>query len=190
MLIHDRCLLGDLSTFQLQEQVPIVIQAHFLGARNIQPDTVWVGAGRDHEVEFQLPLVAAIAALLFSGLIGWPLVYLLRQPRPAHTSGARAARWLAATTALLVVCSLAVTAVELSADLYDYAYGVPTAIAILLQIQYLTAALVIGMVGFTVAAWRRGWWTLPARFHYTAVTLAMVALIPLLIYWRILGYGF
>ena len=139
--------------------------------------------------QFQLPLFAVIILIFLSALLGWPLAYLLRQPRPKQASGARIARWLAASMVSLFLCSFILIVIELSGDLFDYAYGVPTRMAILLRVQYLTAVLALGMVGLTIFAWRRGWWTFMARVHYSVLTLAAVMLIPFLIYWRLLGFG-
>lgn len=139
---------------------------------------------------FQIVFLGAIVVVLLSALVGWPIAYALRKPRPSHPVGARAARWLASVTALLFVGSLAIVAIELSGDTYEYAYGVPARIALLLKLNYLNTALVVGMLVCVVLAWRKSWWDAAARIHYSVITLAAVALIPILIYWRLLGYGY
>ncbi len=139
---------------------------------------------------FQILLLGAIVMIFLSALIGWPAAYALRSPRPAHPTGARAARWLAALTALLFLGSIAIIAGELSGDTFEYAYGVPARTAFLLKLNYLSAALVIGVVAYAALAWRKRWWNLSARIHYSIIAVAAVALIPILIYWRLLGYGY
>jgi CubicO group peptidase (beta-lactamase class C family) len=138
----------------------------------------------------QITLLSVIIMIFLSAVVGWPLAYVLRKPRPSHPAGARAARWFASATALLFVCSLAFIAGELSGETYEYAYGVPARTALLLQLNYLNAALVVCVFVFAALAWRKKWWGLAARIHYSVVILAAVALIPILIYWRLLGYGY
>jgi CubicO group peptidase (beta-lactamase class C family) len=138
----------------------------------------------------QIMLVSGIIVILLSGLVGWPLTYMLRRPRPSHPVGARVARWCAAVTALLVVGSLVFIAGELSGETYEYAYGVPAKTAFLLKLNYLNAALIVAVAVCAALSWRRRWWPPVARIHYSVIALAAVALIPILIYWRLLGYGY
>lgn len=139
---------------------------------------------------FHIVLLGAIIIVFLSALLGWPIAYAVRRPRPIHPGGARVARWFAAVTILLFLGSLVVIFVELSGDTYEYAYGVPARIAFLLRLQYLIAALISGMVVFAALAWGKKWWSLSARIHYSVITFAAVTLIPILIYWRLLGYGY
>jgi len=141
-------------------------------------------------MRFQVSLMGLIIIVFLSALVGWPAAYALRKPRPTHPAGARAARWIAFVTALLFIGSLAIIAIELSGDTFEYAYGVPARTAFLLRLNYLNAALIVGMVVSSIIAWGKQWWTLSARIHYSVITLAAVTLIPVLIYWRLLGYGY
>jgi hypothetical protein len=64
----------------------------------------------------------------------------------------------------------------------------PWARAIFL-LPLLIACLAVGMIGFTILAWARRWWSLPGRVHYTLVTLAGLALTWWLAYWNLwIGY--
>jgi CubicO group peptidase (beta-lactamase class C family) len=138
----------------------------------------------------QIILLSVMIIIFLSALIGWPAAYILRQPRPNHPSGARVARWFAAVMALFFIGSLAFIAGELSGETYEYAYGVPAQTAFLLKLNYLNAALVVCVCAFAALSWRRRWWGFAARLHYSIITLAAIALIPILIYWRLLGYGY
>jgi hypothetical protein len=139
---------------------------------------------------FHIGLLLAIMAVFLSALFGWPLAHALSNPRPVNPGAARAARWFAAVSILFFLGSLAIIGAELSGDIFEYAYGVPPKIAFLLRLQYLAPLLVLGMAGFSVFAWRKGWWSLKSRVHYTMITFAAVALIPMLIYWRLLGFAY
>ena len=138
----------------------------------------------------QILLIGVIIIIFLSAVIGWPIAFALRQQHPNHTAGARAAQWFTAVTALLFIFSLATIAAELSGDVYKYPYGVPAKTAFLLQLSYLNAVLVVVMAVFAAISWRKQWWTLAARIHYSAISPSAVALIPILIYWRLLGYGY
>ena len=48
------------------------------------------------------------------------------------------------------------------------------------------AILAVGAVVFTVLAWRRGYWTLAWRIHYTLVTLGAVAVVWWYFNWKII----
>jgi CubicO group peptidase (beta-lactamase class C family) len=138
----------------------------------------------------QILLLSGIMIIFLSAVIGWPTAYLLRKPRPSHPAGAQVARWCATVMAILFVGSLAFIAGELSGETYEYSYGVPAKTAFLLKLNYLNAALVVAVAVFAFFAWRKGWWGLAARIHFSIIALAAVALIPILIYWRLLGYGY
>jgi CubicO group peptidase (beta-lactamase class C family) len=66
-------------------------------------------------------------------------------------------------------------------------YGIPLWFAALLAIPFLTGALsiVLLIAGFT--AWRRKWWTLWRRTRYTLWVAIIVAFIPFLGFWNLLG---
>ncbi len=139
---------------------------------------------------FHILLLSTIIIVFLSALLGWPIAYVVRRPRPNHPGAAVVARWFAAVTILLFLGSLIVIFVELTGDTYEYAYGVPERIVFLLRLQYLVTALIIGMVVFAVLAWGKSWWSLSARIHYSVIAFAAVTLIPILIYWRLLGFGY
>jgi hypothetical protein len=73
----------------------------------------------------QILLIGVIIIIFLSAVIGWPIAFALRQQRPNHPAGARAAQWFTVVTALLFIFSLATIAAELSSDVYKYTYGVP-----------------------------------------------------------------
>ena len=49
------------------------------------------------------------------------------------------------------------------------------------------AILAVGAVVYTVIAWRRGFWNLGWRIHYTLVTLAAVSVAWWYFNWKIIG---
>jgi hypothetical protein len=139
--------------------------------------------------DLHVRLILVILLLFASGIVGWPLAYLLRRPRPRHPSGARLARWIAAAAGLLTLFAVGAIVRELGGEIFELAYGVPDRLVWLLRIPYVTAVLTLVMLVCTVRAYRRRWWTGAARIHYTLITLGALILIPLEWYWRLFGTG-
>ena len=69
-------------------------------------------------------------------------------------------------------------------------FGIHPYYVVMLSIPLLAIPLTGAMIFFTVMAWRRHYWALRGRVHYTLCTAAAVAYIPLLHYWNLLGFRF
>jgi hypothetical protein len=54
----------------------------------------------------------------------------------------------------------------------------------------LSAVLTVGALLYGVLAWKRGYWGIAARVHYTLVTVAAVAFVWFLNFWNLLGWRF
>ncbi len=100
------------------------------------------------------------------------------------------ARGLAAATAALNLAFLVGLALAVrdtaSANWLMLAFGLPAKAAPLLIIPPLTTVLTIGLLLFAVLAWRRRYWTVVGRVHYSLLTLAALAFIWFLSYWSLL----
>jgi hypothetical protein len=59
-------------------------------------------------------------------------------------------------------------------------------VKVILLLSYLSASLSVLMIVLTVSAWKRACWSLFGRFHFTAVTIALLVMIRFLITWNIL----
>ncbi len=70
---------------------------------------------------------------------------------------------------------------------FDYKSSFPLYMVIVLAIILAASILVIGPIIFTIYAWVRRYWSLTGRIHYTLVTMAMLGMVWLLYYWRLLG---
>ncbi|MCU0552698.1 MAG: hypothetical protein MUC48_25495 [Leptolyngbya sp. Prado105] len=69
-------------------------------------------------------------------------------------------------------------------------YGVPAIVVVLLCIPILTMLMTIGLVFLVAIAWKNRLWSTLTRLHYSLVTLAAIAFLPLLGYWNLLGFQF
>jgi len=72
----------------------------------------------------------------------------------------------------------------------DYKSPFPLYMVATLGIILAASILVIGPVIFTVIAWGRRYWNLAGRIHYTLVTTALLGMVWLMYYWRLLGFRF
>jgi hypothetical protein len=57
----------------------------------------------------------------------------------------------------------------------DALIGDTPALAVLQALPFLAAVCALGVLVSAVLAWRRRWWSAPARLHYTVVAVAGVA---------------
>jgi pimeloyl-ACP methyl ester carboxylesterase len=126
----------------------------------------------------------AVLLLLLSAVVSWPLAGLVRRIRRRSLSmpaGARNARWLAALTSMVglafVVAVGAVIAMTVEDNPYLLGFGVPGSARPLFILPWLLMLGTGGVVVLAVVAWRRGWWTLAGRLHYSFIACACVALI-------------
>ena len=63
----------------------------------------------------------------------------------------------------------------------------PAYFVALLAIPILTALLTVGLLIFTVRAWKEGYWSTFGRVHYSLITLAFTWFVN---YWNLLGFRF
>jgi hypothetical protein len=131
--------------------------------------------------------------ILLSALLGWPLGRLtgLLHKRPPDTTVPTAnARWVAGTAALAAVAfllGLVWTILRTTrSSPYMLAFGVPGWAEPLFLVPWVVLVLGVAALGLATAAWRRGWWSVAARVHYTLVSLASLSFFAFLAYWRLL----
>ena len=83
--------------------------------------------------------------------------------------------------------------VPLAVTLYmkaDFKSPFPIYMVIVLAIILVTSILVVGPVIFTLMAWLRRYWSFAGRLHYTLITVAMLGMVWLMYYWRLLGFKY
>jgi CubicO group peptidase (beta-lactamase class C family) len=131
-----------------------------------------VGWWQDTTLHLGIALGAAVVLLTTSA---WPVAALVRRGRgPAD---ARVARWLAGAMALLIGAFLAFAAwLATPLDRFlDALLGGTAALTALCTLPLLAALCTVAALVSAALAWRRRWWSVPARLHYTAVALAGAA---------------
>ncbi|MGK7950692.1 MAG: hypothetical protein AB4368_18415 [Xenococcaceae cyanobacterium] len=69
-------------------------------------------------------------------------------------------------------------------------YGVPPVVVGLFSLPLITTLLSLILVVLILIVWSKNYWTWQERSHYSLITLAAIAVIPLLAYWNLLGWQF
>jgi len=141
---------------------------------------------------FQIGLIAFFV-LAFLSVLAWPVGSLIRRlrKRPAEPSKlALQARYLAGLVSALNLVFVVGLVVRLGQVLSGVFYGTPAYFVALLVVPLLTAILTVGLVVFTVLAWRDDYWSVLGRLHYSLVTLAALVFIWFANYWNLLGFRF
>jgi hypothetical protein len=69
-------------------------------------------------------------------------------------------------------------------------YGVPALAIAFLCLPLLTTILTVALLFCSLQVWKRGYWSLMARAHYSLIALAALVFIPFLNYWNLLGFKF
>jgi hypothetical protein len=146
-----------------------------------------------HEtIRFNLLLLAVLLGVFLSALIGWPLGAFLRGRRKPGgelaSVGPRLARWIAALGVLSALVFLVSLIVILLGDTSEYVYGVPLNFRLLLVLPLLAAGSTLLSLGAMVQAWRRRYWGIWGRVHYTVVVVGLVVTLWFLNTWNMLGF--
>ncbi|HSH15388.1 MAG TPA: serine hydrolase, partial [Verrucomicrobiae bacterium] len=137
--------------------------------------------------------VAALGVflILVSTLIWWPIagaITLMKRLIVANSGDQPVVErhhvgmcWLAQGAAALaagvgVWLLVKPTLIQLDQGSFPYLYGLPEPVVALLRTAPFFLGLTLLVVGFCIVAWRRGFWSLAARLHYSLVVLAVTLL--------------
>jgi CubicO group peptidase (beta-lactamase class C family) len=134
---------------------------------------------------FHYGLLGGSVALFLSALLLWPLGWVINgRKRPPQPLAARLARGLGWATSALFMLFLGL----LVSDLVDLS-RFPTALTTAAMVAALAAAaLTAGMAVYAALAWRRGFWGVVGRAHYSLLTIGALAFVWFLSYWNLLGF--
>jgi hypothetical protein len=133
----------------------------------------------------QYGLLAGCVVLFLSALVIWPIGWLItRRKAGPQARGAILARWLVWSICAINILFMILFVVSLQ-DLALF----PTALTkVALGLALAAAVLTVVAVAGTALAWRRSYWGVIGRAHYTLVTLGALAFIGFLNYWNLLGF--
>lgn len=124
---------------------------------------------------------AVLATVLF-----WPALWLFRRmyrvPDPSFPRAAVAARWIAGLAALVLLIFAFVLLPWVNENMavqiaYMQSQQVPWELPAVLALPAVAAVLSLGGLVLAGFAWREKYWTAAHRVHYTAVVIALLALL-------------
>lgn len=142
----------------------------------------------------QLGFLAGCLVVFLSAVIVWPACYLIQRWRKRYPRVPRPARaaWLIAglVSLLYLVFVIGLPLAAWVLGVWKLVYGVPTVIGALFYLPPIAAALTLSLPVLAVLAWKKGYWPLWMRVHYSLVTLVAIAFIPFLHYWNLFGPKF
>lgn len=137
---------------------------------------------------FQLTLVIC-CTLTFISVCVVGLIRRIRKPVSKNSKIAHWAQFLAVLVSTLnLVFMIGVGLVLSQADFWELFFGLPWTLIALLLIPPLTTGLSLGLLIFTVMAWKNQYWSLMGRFYYTLITISGLGFISFLNYWNLLGF--
>ena len=141
---------------------------------------------------FNLPLLL-VCVLVFLSMIPVAVIRFIRNRRPSSdrkpaSRGARVAYWI--IVGISVLNLLFVVGMVPGFDPPTELHGAQLIVKIVLGVGVLSAVLTVGALIYSVLAWKRGYWGIAARVHYTLVTVAALAFVWFLNYWNLLGWRF
>jgi CubicO group peptidase (beta-lactamase class C family) len=136
-----------------------------------------------------LPLLIVCLGLFVVAMIAWP-ISLRAQRHQIRASGEsqpllpRVARWIGITMVILNMIFIVAIA-ALFMKVMANPTGIPAAMQIVMAIPVVTALLTLGMLVFSMLAWRNSYWKLGGRLFYTLVTLAGLAFTWIVNFWHL-----
>lgn len=154
----------------------------------------WRRIPRYRSGKLHLALLAFCFALIALRALLWPLAGLVRRLRgkaPLRAEGLARTAWKlsALLSWILLLAPVAALLVAL-ATFRPPITNVPVALVVFLTLVLVAFALGLTLVPLGIAAWRRSYWTLPRRIHFSAEALAMLVLGGILYEYNLLGFWF
>lgn len=140
---------------------------------------------------FQLLVTAGALLLMLTGVVVWPIGWLVQRRRrdgrdPKQPRWSAAARWSAVLFALFNTVLLGWFLFALLAYAENFVYPVALS-ARLTQLWWINVPLLLLLLLFTGLAWRQRVWSLAGRLYYTLVTLAGLFVLYFLWNWNLLA---
>ena len=141
---------------------------------------------------FNLPLLL-VCVLVFLSMIPVAVIRFIRNRRPSSdrkpaSRGARVAYWI--IVGICVLNLLFVVGMVPASSPPTELLGAQLIVKIVLGVGVLSAVLTVGALIYSVLAWKRSYWGIATRVHYTLVTVAAVAFVWFLNFWNLLGWRF
>jgi hypothetical protein len=161
---------------------------HMASGQWVAEKVPWYGTGAFHTALLGGYLLAFVVMAL-----AWPVASFLirrRREQPVRTTRLpRPARLLLVVAAILNLIFLVSLAILLpQSGRLGVNFGMPPVLAALLVIPIVTTILSVGIVVSAAVAWARHYGSPTGRIAYSLGAASLLAFIPFLLYWNILGF--
>ena len=127
---------------------------------------------------FLMAVLLGSLLILLSALVTWFIALLRRQhgngnfPQPASI-----ARWLAISVIVLHLSFLVVFVLTIMSNPVQLMFGFNSSIIPILLLPLFSIVLTVGLLVFTILAWKYNFWSTAGRIHYTLVTIASLGVL-------------
>jgi len=186
--------IGPLEFLNLEDQSRVIFQENQSGQITYlfidnMPEFIFIKLPWYASPSLHLPLLITCLGLFVAVIIAWP-INLRAQHRKRKASGEsylllpHVAGWTGIIVAILNVVFI-VGIVALFMNIMANPTGIPGVLPIVMTIPVLTALLTVGMLIFSVLAWKNGFWKLGGRFFYTLVALSGLVFTWIVNYWHL-----
>ncbi len=140
---------------------------------------------------FEVRLVKSLMLVFLSACVVAPVRWFVRRVKNEAPGTFRWAYAAAAAASFLnLVFLIGWVQVARRMDLWEFTYGVPRVIRILLSIPPLTTVLAAAVAFFALRAWTNRQWSILGRSFYTMVAGAALIFVWFQWYWNLLGLRF
>ncbi|WP_232057946.1 serine hydrolase domain-containing protein [Cohnella abietis] len=137
---------------------------------------------------FWYPLLGFSLVMFITVLTGF--AYRRREIKAMPKAQKWAVRLSVVTAAWALATVAATFFVVLNMDLLDRLSRITQSLNLYLFMPIILVLLTLGMLTFSVLAWKDKYWTVLKRVHFTLVTLSAVVLCVFFYYWNLLGWHF
>ena len=136
---------------------------------------------------FSLAIVGL--GVLFSITTMVSAFYHRKESKTAPAGSRWAVRLAVAVSGLTLVFLVSFIAI-IASQAESIMYGIPSSLTAALVLPIITSLLTIGTTIFVVLAWKRRFWNLVRRVHYSFFSLTALALVWFYFHWNILGFQY
>ncbi len=137
---------------------------------------------------FNLAIVGL--GVLFSITTMVSAFYHRKESKTAPAGSRWAVRLAVAVSGLTLVFFVSFITIVTAEANRIFFYGIPASLSAALVLPIITSFLTIGTTVFVVLAWKRRFWNLARRVHYSFFSLAALAFVWFYFHWNILGFQY
>ena len=140
---------------------------------------------------FHLIFMVGFILIFLSYALTYPVMWIIRKLRRKPSKiQPRFANIVRITTGILSLLNVVMLVVFVMFFNESAVFGLPMIINIALVVPIINCLTIIGLIMMMILSWRKAYWTLPARIHYTLLVVSVGLFIIWLNYWQMLGWKY